>query len=139
MKKDGYAKARAAVVGYGNVGQYAAQAILSAPDMELCGIVRSKDTANIPELPTVPTVKTIEELGKVDIAILCLPTRNVQDRAVNYLEQGISTVDSFDIHSDIYELKCVLDKAAKQGNARAVISAGWDPGSDSLVRALFEA
>ena len=132
-------KIRVAVAGYGNVGRYAAEAVLSAPDMELCGIVRSSSCEGIAELPGVPVVKTVEELGKIDIAILCLPSRNVRDNAVSYLEKGISTVDSFDIHSDIFELKCVLDKAAKQGNARAVISAGWDPGSDSVIRALLEA
>ena len=131
-------KINAAVIGYGNVGRYAAQAILSAPDMELCGIVRSRQL-EVPELPTVPVVKTIGELGKVDLAVLCLPTRNIKEAAVSCLEQGISTVDSFDIHGEIFELKCILDKAAKQGNARAAIAAGWDPGSDSVVRALLEA
>ena len=139
MNQENFQKIKVAIVGYGNVGQYAAQAVLAAPDMDLCGIVRSSSSAGIPELPAVPVVKKIEELGKVDIAILCLPTRNVQDRAVSCLEQGISTVDSFDIHGDIFGLKCILDKAAKQGNARAVIAAGWDPGSDSVVRALLEA
>ena len=131
-------KIKVAVAGYGNVGRYAVQAVLAAPDMELCGIVRSSSSEGIPELHSTQVVKTIGELGKVDVAILCLPTRNVQDYAVSCLQQGISTVDSFDIHSDIYKLKCVLDKAAKQGNARAVLSAGWDPGTDSIIRALFE-
>ena len=139
MKQDSISRIKIAVVGYGNVGHYAAQAVLSAPDMELAGILRSSSTAAIPEFPAVPVVKNIEELGKVDAAILCLPTRNVEERAVSYLEQGISTVDSFDIHGDIYELKCVLDRAAKKGNARAVLASGWDPGSDSVIRALLEA
>ena len=139
MSADSLKKIKVAVVGYGNLGHCAVQSILSAPDMELAGLVRSSSSASIPELPAVPVVKTIEELGKVDVAILSLPSRTVQDRAVSYLEKGISTVDSFDIHSGIYDLKCALDKAAKQGNARAVLSAGWDPGSDSVIRALMEA
>ena len=130
---------RVAVVGYGNVGFHAVQAVLAAPDMELCGIVRSSSSERVREFPDVPVVRTIEELGKVDVALLCLPTRNVEDYAVSCLEKGISTVDSFDIHSGIYKLKCVLDRAAKQGNACAVLSAGWDPGTDSIVRAVFEA
>ena len=132
-------KIKAAIAGYGNVGRYAAEAVISAPDIELCGIIRSSSCESISELPSVPVVKTVEELGKIDVVILSLPTRNVKDSAVSYLEKGISTVDSFDIHSEIFELKCVLDKAAKQGNSRAVISAGWDPGSDSVIRTLLEA
>ena len=132
-------KIRIAIVGYGNIGRYAAHAVLSAPDMELCGVVRTSSTVNIPELPTVPVVRTIEELDKVDIAVLCGPSRKVQDSAVPILENGISTVDSFDIHSGIVDLKRVLDKAAKKGNARAVLSAGWDPGTNSVIRAMLEA
>ena len=130
-------KIKVAVVGYGNVGRFAVQAVKSAPDMELCGIV---ETFNVPDAPDkVPVVKSIDELGKPDIAILCLPSRNVEEQAIPCLEKGISTVDSYDIHSGIFELKCSLDKAAKKGNARSVLSAGWDPGSDSIVRTLLEA
>lgn len=140
MKPDINSKIRVAVVGYGNVGRSAAQAIMAAPDMELCGIVRTTlAPSKLPEFPSVPVVGTIWELDKVDVAILCSPSRNIKDSAIPILEKGISTVDSYDIHDDIFELKCALDKAAKQGNACAVISSGWDPGSNSVIRALLEA
>ena len=139
MNSDTPLKAKVAVVGYGNVGRYAVQAVQCAPDMELCGIVEAFIPVDAAESPSVPVVSTIEELGKADIAILCIPSRNVQDCAVSCLERGISTVDSFDIHSGIFDLKCILDKAAKKGNARAVLSVGWDPGSDSVIRTLLEA
>ena len=107
--------------------------------MELCGIVEAFAPVKGPESTAVPVVKTIWELDKPDIAILCLPSRDMREFAVSCLEKGISTVDAFDIHSDILEFKKALDKSAKQGNVAAVISAGWDPGSDSVIRALFEA
>ena len=37
------------------------------------------------------------------------------------------------------DLRRSLDAVAKAHNTVAVISAGWDPGSDSVVRALLEA
>ena len=132
-------KIRVAVVGYGNVGSHAVQAVQVAPDMELCGIVESYHPADVPKSLNVPVVKAISDLDNIDIALLCMGSRDVKDCAVSCLEKGISTADGFDIHSEIYDLLCVLDKAAKKGNARAVISAGWDPGSDSLIRALLEA
>ena len=52
---------------------------------------------------------------------------------------GINTVDSFDIHTGIADLRRSLNSVAKAHNAVSVISAGWDPGSDSVVRALLEA
>ena len=84
-------------------------------------------------------VSDIRDLGKVDVAILATPSRSVKENAEKYLKMGISTVDSFDIHSQIWDLRKDLDPIAKEGNAVSIISAGWDPGSDSVVRALMEA
>ena len=50
-----------------------------------------------------------------------------------------NTVDSFDIHGLIPELRRSLDAVAKAHGTVAVISAGWDPGSDSIVRTLMQA
>ena len=48
-------------------------------------------------------------------------------------------MDSFDIHGQILQLRASLDKTAKENSAVSIISAGWDPGSDSVIRALLEA
>ena len=63
----------------------------------------------------------------------------VEKYAKEILAMGINTVDSFDIHTQITALRRSLDESAKAGNAVAIISAGWDPGSDSVVRTLLEA
>ena len=42
-------KIRAAVVGYGNIGHYALQALEAAPDFEVAGIVRRNGAENKPE------------------------------------------------------------------------------------------
>ena len=39
---------------------------------------------------------------------------------------GINTVDSFDIHTGIVDLRRTLDAAAKEHKAVSIISAGWD-------------
>jgi len=126
-----------AIVGYGNIGRFAVDAVQAAGDMELVGIVRRK--AHIQKFHGIPVVESVDKLGKVDVALLCTPTRNVEETARTYLSKGISTVDSFDVHSQISALRDNLDKAAKAGNCVAVVSSGWDPGSDSVVRALLEA
>lgn len=132
-------KIRVAIVGYGNIGRYALQAAEVAPDMEVAGIVRRKGAEGRPaELADYAVVKDIRELGHVDAAILATPTRSVERYALELLAQGINTVDSFDIHTQIVDLRRSLDAAARKGGAVAVISAGWDPGSDSVVRTLME-
>lgn len=129
-------KIRVAVIGYGNIGKFAIEAVNDAPDMELAGVVRRKVTEQI---PGVKTTNNISDLGKVDVALLCTPTRSVEEDAKKYLSLGISTVDSYDIHESIYDLCTDLDKVCKENNSVAIVSSGWDPGSDSVVRALLEA
>lgn len=132
---------RVAIVGYGNIGKYALQALQEAPDMEVAGIVRRQGMKDCPQELMgykVVTEDKIDELGHVDVAILATPTRSVEEYAKRFLAKGINTVDSFDIHTQIVDLRRSLDKAAKEGGAVSIISAGWDPGSDSVVRTLME-
>ena len=129
---------KAVVVGFGNIGKAAIEAAKASGDVELLGIVRRSSAEK--EIMGVRVVTDVAELDeKPDVAILCTPTRSVPEQAKKYLSMGIRTVDSFDIHTDVWALKCELDAVAKQHGAAAVISAGWDPGSDSIVRALLEA
>ena len=130
---------KVAIVGYGNIGRHALHALEAAPDMECVGIVRRNPSKEgFPELEDYPVVSDIRELGKVDVAILSTPSRKVEENAVKYLEMGISTVDSFDIHTGIWDLRCALDPVAAANGAVSIISAGWDPGTDSIVRILLE-
>ena len=131
-------KIRAVVVGYGNIGHYALQALEAAPDFEVAGVVRRNGAENKPEeLAKYNVVKDIRELQDVDVAILATPTRSVEKYAKEILALGINTVDSFDIHTQITSLRRSLDESAKAGKAVSVISAGWDPGSDSITYTNF--
>ena len=132
-------KTRAAIIGYGNIGRYVIDTILHTPDFEIAGIVR-RNVQDIPtELKEYEVTDSITNLRDVDVAILCLPSRLLETAAKECLSLGINTVDSFDIHSDIMALRTTLDGIAKEHNAVSVVSAGWDPGSDSIVRALMQA
>ena len=132
-------KIRAAVVGYGNIGRYVLEALEVAPDFEIAGVVR-RNAGNVPAaLSAYTVVDDIAALGKVDVAVLCTPSRSAEAQAANMLALGIHTVDSFDIHTDIVKVRTHLDAIAKEHQAVAVVAAGWDPGSDSVVRALLEA
>lgn len=132
-------KKRVAIVGYGNVGKAALEALQAAPDLEVAGVVR-RSVAVVPrELEQVNVVTDIKALGPIDVAILCAPSRQVPALAERLLSQGISTVDSFDIHRSIPDVVESLDVVAKRCGAVAIVAAGWDPGSDSVVRALLEA
>lgn len=132
-------KIKAAIVGYGNIGHFVLDALQEAPDFEIAGVVRRNADNRPAELASYPVVTDIKQLGKIDVAILCTPTREVEKHASVMLADGINTVDSFDIHTDISCLRNRLDAIAKAHGTVAVIAAGWDPGSDSVVRTLMQA
>ena len=119
-------KIRAAVVGYGNIGHYSVQALEAAPDFEIAGIVRRQGDKDKPaELAAYEVVD--------DIA-----TRTCPDIAEKIVALGINTVDSFDIHTSILDYRTRQMENCKKAGRVSVISAGWDPGSDSIVRVLLE-
>lgn len=133
-------KLKIAVVGYGNIGRYVVEAVETATDMELVGVVRrAVSLGDCPrELSHIPVTGSVEELGKVDVAILCAPTRSIPAIAQDLLSKGINTVDSFDIHGDaLWNLHQSLAKIGKEKGAVAIVSAGWDPGSDSVIRTML--
>lgn len=133
---------KAAIVGYGNIGRAVLEAVRAAEDFELVGLVRRSASREglPPELEGVEIVTDICDLSqKPQVAILCTPTRAVPQYASDYLAMGINTVDSYDIHTGIWDLCQQLDPVAKENSAVSVISCGWDPGSDSVVRTLMQA
>ena len=132
---------RIAVVGYGNIGKAVVEAIEASPDLELAGIVRRSEslTQSTKELKDITVVDDIQKLDGVQVAILCTPTRQMSETARKILALGINTVDSYDIHGSIWELRQELEKIAQENNVVAIVSAGWDPGSDSVIRSLMEA
>lgn len=132
-------KIKTAVVGYGNIGKYVVEALQAAPDFEIAGIVR-RNASEIPEeLKNYRVAGNLRELSEVRVAILCTPTRSVEKYASEALSLGINTVDSFDIHTQTVHLHRTLGEIARQHNAVSIMSAGWDPGTDSVIRALLEA
>lgn len=125
---------KVAIVGFGNIGRAAYEAVMQSADFSLeCIVETAQISAN------VPVIKDVSQLKNIDVAILCLPSRAVPEVAATLLAKGISTVDSFDIHTRIVEVRKELDKVAKGNNCAAITAAGWDPGSDSVIRALFMA
>ena len=113
---------RVAILGYGNIGRAAEEAVNAAPDMELAGIYHHNDCLDCID---------------ADVVLLCTPTREVQKFATVLAARGICTVDSFDIHGQIWNLRSALDAVCMSNKTVSIVSAGWDPGTDSMVRALL--
>lgn len=136
-------KTRVAVIGWGNVGRGAAEAVVSSPDFELAAVVRRQaEPGQVVQGHgwTAPAVASLADAGGVAGALVCLPTRLAEMAELDILRSGVSVADSFDIHGEaLWAHRQALDAAARHGGAVAVIAAGWDPGTDSVVRCIMEA
>lgn len=136
---------KVAVHGLGNIGRHVVDCLNVAPDMACLGVVRRAASLgkNAEDLKGLPDFASIEDLaakqGKPDVVILCGPSRSVPEDAERYLSKGCRTVDSFDIHGEIPSLVKRLEGIAQKHTTACITAAGWDPGTDSLLRALFEA
>ena len=126
-----------AVMGAGNVGIYAAKAVLESEDMRLCGFIRQKEDA-VEGFCNVPVASAAERLPvRPDGVIICVPSRRTEATAKYLLSLGINTVDACDLHEELPRIRRELHEAALRGGAAAVTGAGWDPGLDSSIRALL--
>lgn len=128
-----------AIVGYGNVGRGAVDAVQTSSDMTLVGVVepdRSQVQAGMPE--GTPVVDDIRQLGTIDAAIMCLRSRMVYEHARSVLEMGVSTIDCFDVHgAELLAMKRGFHEICLRTGARAITGAGWDPGTDSVIRSIM--
>ncbi|KZX37916.1 diaminopimelate dehydrogenase [Wohlfahrtiimonas chitiniclastica] len=132
-------KINAIVVGSGNVGLKVIDILLQTKDFNLVGAIR-RSGEPIAQYPNVVVKTSVDQFSeKIDVAFLAIPTRQVPTQAKAYLAKGIHTVDSYDIHSSILEVRSELNEVARANNAVAIVSSGWDPGTDSIVRAMLMA
>ena len=136
---------KAAVHSLGNIGRNTIDCLLGAPDFECIGVIRRAESVGTQALErrNLPDFASLDELiasrGKPDVVILCGPSRSVPGDAREILAKGICTVDSFDIHEEIPEIVRSLDEIARKNNTAAITASGWDPGTNSVLRVLFEA
>ena len=134
-------KINVAIIGWANDGRGCKRALLETKDMRLVGVVRRPVSLykNQEELQDTNVVADISELkDKPDVALLCIPSREVPEKIKEMHSLGISTVDSYDEHSEIFALRQDIDISAKVNKSVSVLAAGWDPGTDSVIRALMK-
>jgi len=134
---------RVGIVGYGNLGKGAAQAVDAAPDMQLKAIFsrrdpdKLRDTGEIDRNVAILSIEAADKMaGDIDVMLLCGGSATDLPEQGPYFAKLFNTVDSYDNHAKIPEYMAVVDAVAKK--TTAIISTGWDPGLFSMMRVLFE-
>lgn len=133
---------RVAVMGFGNVSKGAIEAVKAAEDMKFVGVIEQREhrrKAYQEAAPMINFYADIDEVPEVDVVVLGVPTRMIKEKAKELLAKGINTVDSYDVHGQsLLDLRNELNQIAQNSGSVGIISAGWDPGTDSIVRAIME-
>jgi diaminopimelate dehydrogenase len=135
-------KTKIAISSWGNIGKaiaaiHASEGKNADCDMELVGIIRRNVSSSEGCPKGIQIAADVQNLSsKPDVILCAAPSHCVMNDVQKYLELGISTVDCFDNHKEIIDWRNRLDVIAKDQKAVSVIGAGWDPGFDSIFRAL---
>ena len=130
---------RIGIYGYGNLGRGVECAVKQNPDMTLTGIFtrRSPETVEtvFPESQVYSASEILDFKGRIDVLILCGGSATDLPLQSPALAKDFNIVDSFDTHARIWEHYQRVNEISNENKTVAIISAGWDPGLFSLMRA----
>lgn len=130
-----------AVVGFGKLGRACIRAINEDEQSVLAGVVRQQQHVAQKRpagFEDIPVARHITELGRVDAALICVPTEAIAGIAHDLLQGGIPVVECAALHGEAFrEHKNKLDRYATHFKVPAIVGAGWDPGMLSVLRDLF--
>lgn len=133
---------RIGIVGFGNLGKGALQALKYSSDMEIVGIFTRRDPKSVKVDGHVPVyhMDDVQDfVDKIDVMLLCGGSATDLPEQGPILAKLFNTVDSFDTHARIPEYFAKMDEASRSGGKTSIISVGWDPGLFSIMRAFTEA
>ena len=130
------------IYGYGNLGHGVEEAAARSSDLQTAAIFTRRDRSHIssPFGTAIFPADCAEEFrDRIDVMLVC--TGSAQDTPIvsPALARSFSLVDSYDCHGRIRHHIAAVDAAAREGGTLALVSAGWDPGIFSLMRAFGEA
>ena len=136
-------KIKIGIVGYGNLGKGAIEAIKQTQDMELVAIFTRRDpkdlNLNEPNVKTLHISNASDYKDKIDVMLLCGGSATDLPEQTPYFASMFNTVDSFDTHAKIPEFYQSVNEVATKSNTTAIISVGWDPGLFSINRVMADA
>lgn len=125
---------RVGIVGYGNLGR-ALRREIEKSEHSLVGVFTShKEYTD--GIKVYDRAHIYEYKEHIDTLLIATSSLKNAESDTRELLRSFNTVDSFDIHKRIMQRKNDLDGIGKSSGKVAIISAGWDPGILSLIRAI---
>lgn len=130
------------IYGYGNLGRGVECAAVQHKDVQLVGVFTRRSPDSVKTLcgaPVFSADRITEFKDKIDVLIICGGSATDLPEMTPALARDFNVVDSFDTHAKIPEHFERVDNSARESGHIALISAGWDPGLFSIMRAYSEA
>ncbi len=132
---------RIAIVGFGRLGAACAAAASGEADLELAGGVRRASSPGrlAPPFGAVAVATHLRDLGRIDAALLCVPTTVASGAADEILQLRVPLVECAMLEGQaaLGHFRSI-DRAAHNHRVAAWVGAGWNPGVLPLLQRTFE-
>lgn len=131
-------KINVGIVGYGNLGKAVEKCIMAEKSLNLVAIFsRRQNIVSAFNTKIFNTNEIINFEKKIDVLLLCNGSQKDMLVDAPKFAHHFNIINTFDTHNIIAEQVNTIDKIAKSSKHFAIISAGWDPGLMSIMRAYF--
>lgn len=126
---------KAAIVGYGNLGQAVEYLLNALDDFELFGIFSRRESLDT-DAAVYPVADAEQYKDEIDVLFLCIGSAtDIPEQAADFAKH-FTTVDTYDNHAKVAAHYAEMDAAARANDNVSVVSTGWDPGLFSMNRVL---
>ena len=113
---------KAVVIGVGHLGKHHARILSSLPGVSLAGVVDiNRDrAAQIASQYNTHAFNTVEEIGKLDLAVIAVPTISHATIALPLIESGVHTLVEKPVAQTVVEADSLIAAAKRKGVVLAV-------------------
>jgi len=106
-------KAKAAVIGSGNMGRHHIRILGTMPDIEFIGVVDPDIERALPHATAVgaPVLTTLGELPEIDLAVIATPTAYHTETALALIERGVHLLIEKPLADTVKDAERLVDAA----------------------------
>ena len=113
---------KAVVIGVGHLGKHHARILASLPGVSLAGVVdiNRERAAQVASQYNTRAFGTVDEIGKLDLAVIAVPTRSHAAIALPLIESGVHTLVEKPVAQTVVEADSLIAAAKRRGVVLAV-------------------
>lgn len=129
------------IIGWGNISRYVKYSIENSNEFELVGVVRRKKSINNIdfELNNIKVVDDIQKLGDIDIAVLCVPEKNIEILTDELISKKISCINCCDDEKISYEyMYNRFNELALENKINIFHSFGFNNGLKEIIKKTID-